>query len=81
MAVAHHVFGTLAQTSSHVSHEIIQLSHRERDIILVNTAITSERLCDPLPQAPQCLWDKDQRKPNQLSSSCSILCDMGGKKP
>lgn len=59
VAVAHHIFGTLAQPSPHVSHEIIQLPHRQGDVVFVNTAVVSESLCDPLPEAPQHLMNKD----------------------
>lgn len=69
VAVAHHIFGTLAQPSPHVSHEIIQLPHRQGDVVFVNAAIVSESLCDPLPEAPQHLMKKDRRNPNQPSSS------------
>lgn len=62
VAVAHHIFGTLAQPSPHISDEVIELSHGQGDVVLVHVTVVSERLGDSLSQAPQPLRNQGSQK-------------------
>lgn len=62
VAIAHHIFGTVAQASPHVSDEVVELSHGQGDVVLVHVTLVSEGLGDPLPQAPQHLSNAGSQK-------------------